>query len=185
MTPSPGGHPTRRPVARPTAIAASVGGEKRPTTRPPPVPYRQHAGGERGREPPGADGPDGALNDQGRDGVPARQRRAAAGHSRRAEQAGSGELGRSKAKPSGTQRARRRAGPNPLTPPAATTYPAHQLGILSAGLTITWQRSSSQARATPIAICRVESPACSRNRVRFHRSTGLSEICRPFWPMTL
>ena len=63
------------------------------------------------------------------------------------------------------QRRIRRAGPHPLTPPAATTYPAHQIGVLSAGLTITWQRSSSQARAAPIAICRVVSPAYSRNRV--------------------
>ena len=55
---------------------------------------------------------------------------------------------------------------DPLTQPAATTYPAHQIGVLSAGLTITWQRSSSQARAAPIGIYRVMSPAYSRNRVR-------------------
>ena len=64
------------------------------------------------------------------------------------------------------QRRIRRAGPDPLTQPAATTYPAHQIGVLSAGLTITWQRSSSQARAAPIGIYRVMSPAYSRNRVR-------------------
>ena len=34
----------------------------------------------------------------------------------------------------------RRADPHLLTPPAASTYPAHQIGVLSAGLTITWQR---------------------------------------------
>ncbi len=50
------------------------------------------------------------------------------------------------------QRPIRRAGPHLLTPPAASTYPAHQIGVLSAGLTITWQRSSSQARAAPICI---------------------------------
>src|SRR4029077_19009470 len=64
------------------------------------------------------------------------------------------------------QRPIRRAGPHPLTPPAATTYAAHQIGVLSAGLTITWQRSSSQARAAPIAIYRVESLGYSRNWVR-------------------
>ena len=63
------------------------------------------------------------------------------------------------------QRCIRRAGPHPLTPRAATTYPDHQIGVLSAGLTITWQRSSSQARAAPIGIYRVMSPAYSRNRV--------------------
>jgi hypothetical protein len=64
------------------------------------------------------------------------------------------------------QRPVRRACPHPLTPPATATYPAHQIGVLSAGLTITWQRSSSQARAAPIGIYRVESPAYSRIRVR-------------------
>jgi hypothetical protein len=59
----------------------------------------------------------------------------------------------------------RRAGPHLLTPPAAGTYPAHQIGILSAGLVITWQRSSSQARAAPIGTYRVVSPTYSRNRV--------------------
>jgi pSer/pThr/pTyr-binding forkhead associated (FHA) protein len=64
------------------------------------------------------------------------------------------------------QRRIRRADPHLLTQPAATTYPAHQIGVLSAGLTITWQRSSSQDRAAPIAIYSPESPAYSRNRVR-------------------
>ena len=63
------------------------------------------------------------------------------------------------------QRPIRRAGPHLLTPPAASTYPAHQIGVLSAGLTITWQRSSSQARAAPIGIYRVVSPAYSWIRV--------------------
>ena len=59
----------------------------------------------------------------------------------------------------------RRADPDlPLLPPPAT-YAAHQIGALSAEMIITWQRSSSQARAAPIAIYRVESPAYSRNRV--------------------
>jgi hypothetical protein len=31
------------------------------------------------------------------------------------------------------QRRIRHAGPHPLTPPATTTYPAHQIGVLSAG----------------------------------------------------
>jgi hypothetical protein len=57
------------------------------------------------------------------------------------------------------------AGPHPLTPPATSTYPAHQIGVLSAGLTITWQRSSSQARAAPIGIYTSVSPAYSWNRV--------------------
>ena len=64
------------------------------------------------------------------------------------------------------QRRIRRADPHLLTPPAASTYPAHQIGVLSAGLIITWQRSSSQARAAPIGICRAVSPAYSRIRVR-------------------
>ena len=64
------------------------------------------------------------------------------------------------------QRRIRRAGPHLLTPPATSTYPAHQIGVLSTGLVVTWQRSSSQARAAPIGIYRVVSPAYSRNRVR-------------------
>ena len=40
-----------------------------------------------------ADGPDGALHEPGRDGVPARRQRAAAGHRGRAEQAGSRAAG--------------------------------------------------------------------------------------------
>src|ERR1019366_2450336 len=63
------------------------------------------------------------------------------------------------------QRRIRRADPRLLTPHAASTYPAHQIGVLSAGLIITWQRSSSQARAAPIGIYRAVSPAYSRNRV--------------------
>ena len=63
------------------------------------------------------------------------------------------------------QRPIRRADQYPLTPQTATTYPAHQIGVLSAGLTITWQRSSSQDRAAPIGIYRVASTAYSRNRV--------------------
>ena len=65
----------------------------------------------------------------------------------------------------GRQRHIRRAGPHLLTPPTARTYPAHQIGVLSTGLVITWQRSSSQARAAPIGICRVVSPAYSWIRV--------------------
>ena len=64
------------------------------------------------------------------------------------------------------QRPIRRAGPHLLTPPATSTYPAHQIGVLSTGPIITWQRSSSQARAAPIGIYRVVSPAYSWNRVR-------------------
>src|SRR5208283_4905300 len=55
----------------------------------------------------------------------------------------------------------RRADPRLLTPPAASTYAAHQIGVLSAGLVITWQRSSSQARAAPIGIYTGVSPAYS------------------------
>jgi Cation efflux family len=58
----------------------------------------------------------------------------------------------------------RRADPRLLTPHAASTYAAHQIGVLSAGLVITWQRSSSQARAAPIGIYRAVSPSYSRNR---------------------
>ena len=62
------------------------------------------------------------------------------------------------------QRRIRRAGPHLLTPPATSTYPAHQIGVLSTGLVVTWQRSSSQARAAPIGIYTGVSPAYSRNR---------------------
>jgi len=37
-----------------------------------------------------------------------------------------------------------------LTPPATTTYSRHRIGVLSAGLIITWQRPSSQARVAHI-----------------------------------
>ena len=57
------------------------------------APYREHARGGRGREPPGADGAYGPLHDPGRDGVPAWGDRAAACHRGRAEQAGSGAAG--------------------------------------------------------------------------------------------
>ncbi len=63
------------------------------------------------------------------------------------------------------QRRIRRTGPHLLTPPATSTYPAHQIGVLSPGLVITWQRSSSQDRAAPIGIYMAVSPAYSRNRV--------------------
>jgi hypothetical protein len=66
----------------------------------------------------------------------------------------------------GRQRRIRRADPYLLTPPATSTYSAHQIGVLSFGLPITWQRSSSQARAAPIGIYGVVSPAYSWNRVR-------------------
>ena len=62
------------------------------------------------------------------------------------------------------QRRIRRAGPHLLTPPAPSAYPAHQIGVLSTGLVVTWQRSSSQARAAPIGIYTGVSPAYSRNR---------------------
>src|ERR1035441_7712428 len=81
----------------------------------------------------------------------------------------SGPLGAGRV--TGVDRAHRRiqcpdhAAPRLLTPPAASTYPAHQIGVLSAGLVITWQRSSSRDRAAPIGIYRAVSPSYSRNRV--------------------
>ena len=57
-----------------------------------------------------------------------------------------------------------RADPRLLTPHAASTYADHQIGVLSAGLVLTWQRSSSQARAAPVGIYRAASPSYSRNR---------------------
>jgi hypothetical protein len=43
--------------------------------------------------------------------------------------------------------------------PPATTYPAHQIGALSAEMIFISQRSSSQDRAAPIGICTAVPPA--------------------------
>ena len=81
------------------------------------------------------------------------------------------------------QRRIRRAGPHLLTPPAASTYPAHQIGVLSTGLVVTWQRSSSQARAAPIGIYTGVSPAYSWNRVRNpHIVNSIGAHDRVTWP---
>ena len=63
------------------------------------------------------------------------------------------------------QRPIRRADPDLPPPPPPDTYAAHQIGALSAEMIIISQRSSSQARAAPIGIYRIVSPAYSRNRV--------------------
>ena len=77
---SPAGGPLRHTNFRrrfwvPALAAAGLAGDA--LSRP--AAHREHARRGRGREPPGADGPDGALHDPGCDGVPARRRRAAAG----------------------------------------------------------------------------------------------------------
>src|SRR5262249_33818087 len=75
------------------------------------------------------------------------------------------------------QRRIRRTGPHPLTRQAAATYPAHQIGVLSTGPIITWQRSSSQARAAPIAVYALLSPPFSRVGAS-PGSTGAPEVGR-------
>ena len=76
------------------------------------------------------------------------------------------------------QRRIRRAGLHLLTPPAASTYPAHQIGVLSTGLVVTWQRSSSQVRVAPIGIYTGVSPAYSWNRVRGKVVAVLGGVCK-------